>query len=76
MPRQGRRAILCGAAALVSLLWPIVPLQAEVKPGDVITPDNAQEVAALVSPGVLESIRRGMTLKVIPTGRVDWPPPY
>ncbi len=76
MPRQGRRATLCSAAALVSLLWPIVPLQAEVKPGDVITPDNAQKVAALVSPGVLESIRRGMTLKVIPTGRVDWPPPY
>src|SRR5271156_3250518 len=49
---------------------------AQVKPGDFITPDNAQKVQDLVGPGVYYKVQRGMTMKIAPTERVDWPPPY
>ncbi len=49
---------------------------AQVKPGDVITPENSYKVKDLVSPGVLYKVERGMTMHITPTERVDWPPPY
>src|SRR5262249_28650114 len=49
---------------------------AEVKPGDFITPANATKVQDLLSPGVYYKVERGMTMKIVPTERVDWPPPY
>jgi len=49
---------------------------AQVKPGDLITPDNASKVKDLVSPGVYYKVQSGMTIKIIPTSRIDWPPPY
>src|SRR5215467_10704283 len=49
---------------------------AQVKPGDFITPDNASKVQDLVSPGVYYKVTHGMTMKIVPTERVDWPPPY
>src|ERR1700680_2656300 len=49
---------------------------AQVKPGDFVTWDNANKVKDLVSPGVLYKIQHGMTMKIIPTERVNWPPPY
>ncbi len=49
---------------------------AQVKPGEVITPDNAYKVKNLVSPGVFYKVQRGMTMDIVPTQRVDWPPPY
>ena len=49
---------------------------AEVKPGDFITPDNAAKVKDLVAPGVYYKVAHGMTMKIVPTERVDWPPPY
>jgi hypothetical protein len=33
-------------------------------------------VRDLVSPGVFYKVQRGMTLKIVPTQRIDWPPPY
>ncbi|HLI80889.1 MAG TPA: DUF1329 domain-containing protein, partial [Candidatus Binataceae bacterium] len=50
--------------------------RAQVKPGDFITSDNATKVKDLVSPGVYYKIQHGMSMKIIPTERVDWPPPY
>src|ERR1700689_2966221 len=49
---------------------------AQVKPGDFITPENAAKVQDLVGPGVYYKVSRGMTMKIVPTERVDWPPPY
>ncbi len=52
------------------------PGYAQVKPGDFITPENAAKVKDLVGPGVYYKVERGMTMKIVPTERVDWPPPY
>ncbi|HUA35854.1 MAG TPA: DUF1329 domain-containing protein [Candidatus Binataceae bacterium] len=49
---------------------------AQVKPGDFITPDNASKVQDLVGPGVYYKVQHGMTMKIVPSERVDWPPPY
>src|SRR5215831_8453810 len=51
-------------------------LLAEVKPGDVITAENAEKVRDLVSPGVYYKVDHGMSMKIIPTERIEWPPPY
>ncbi len=47
-----------------------------MKPGDIITPDNASQVEGLVSPGNFILVKQGMTMKIVPTGHLDWPPPY
>src|ERR1700693_5578532 len=52
------------------------PVAAQVNPGDFITPDNGAQVVDLVSPGVYYKVQHGMTMKIVPTLRVDWPPPY
>src|SRR5260370_35208734 len=69
-------------AALAALAWTIacastaIPAAAEVMPGDVITPDNASKVEGLVSPGNYVLVKQGMVMKIVPTGHLDWPPPY
>src|SRR5260370_13434600 len=52
------------------------PGYAQVKPGDFITPENATKVRDLLGPGVYYKVERGMTMKIVPTQRLDWPPPY
>src|SRR5208283_4422576 len=49
---------------------------AGVSPGDTITKDQADKVADLVSPGNLILVKQGMTMKIVPTELLDWPPPY
>jgi hypothetical protein len=49
---------------------------ASVKPGDFITPDNAALVTDLVSPGNFYLVKQGMRMKIVPTERLEWPPPY
>src|SRR5260370_31050555 len=49
---------------------------AEVKPGDMITMQSAARVRDLVSPGVYYKVEHGMSMKIVPTQRVDWTPPY
>jgi Protein of unknown function (DUF1329) len=49
---------------------------AAVTPGDLITHENAAMVANLVSPGNYMLVEQGMRLKIVPTGQLDWPPPY
>jgi hypothetical protein len=64
---------LAGAALLLGLA---LPADAEVKPGDLITPQNAAKVESLVSPGVYYKVLHGMSIKVTPSERIEWPPPY
>src|SRR5271156_2692240 len=52
------------------------PARAQVIPGQIITPDNASQVVNLVSPGNFILVKQGMTMKIVPTGHLDWPPPY
>src|SRR5258708_9008091 len=52
------------------------PGYAQVKAGDFIRPENATKVKDLVGPGVYSKVERGMSMKIVPTQRVDWPPPY
>ena len=48
----------------------------QIKPGTKITPANVELVKDLVSPGVYWRAKNGMVMNIIPTGRIDWPPPY
>jgi hypothetical protein len=47
-----------------------------VRPGDFVNPCDADKIADLVSPGVHYKVQHGMTMKIIPAERSDWPPPY
>ena len=49
---------------------------ATVKPGDVITPDNASAVQDLLSPGNLLLLKQGMKMNIVPSERLEWSPPY
>ena len=49
---------------------------AQVKPGDVITPDNAARVKDLLPPGSYWRAVNGMVMKITSSDRIDWPPPY
>jgi hypothetical protein len=53
-----------------------IPASAQVKPGDFITPDNSYKVKDLLPPGAYMRVLHGMTIKVEPTERIDWPQPY
>jgi len=70
--------IKIAAAALIALTSLAITglSNAGVNPGDTITADQADKVADLVSPGNLLLVRQGMTMKIIPTERLEWPPPY
>ena len=79
--RRQKSSSSCTATALAALLLLAVSAistrgYAQVKPGDFITPENANKVQDLVGPGVYYKVQRGMTMKIVPTERVDWPPPY
>ena len=50
--------------------------QETIKPGTKITPQNAELVKDRVSPGVYWRVRNGMLMTIVPTGQIDWPPPY
>jgi len=70
--------IKLAAAALIALTSLAVTSSssAGVSPGDTITKDQADKVADLVSPGNLLLVKQGMTMKIVPTERLEWPPPY
>ncbi len=71
-----RKTVVAGGIALLALAALSLPGEAGVRPGDFITPNNAAQVKDLVSPGVYYKVQHGMTMKIVPTARVDWPPPY
>jgi len=70
------RALSFAIATIVILYGVAGASAAAVKPGDVITRENASEVAGLVSPGNYGLVRQGMEMKIVPTRDYEWPPPY
>ena len=72
--RRTQVGFLFAFASLALML--ATPVAAQVKAGDFITPENGSKVKDLVSPGVYYKVQRGMTMKIVPTERIDWPPPY
>jgi hypothetical protein len=73
-----RAKSVAGAAALVAafaLLNP-APARAHLVNGEMIAPAQADSIADLVSPGNLVMVKQGMTMKIVPTGNLDWPAPY
>jgi Protein of unknown function (DUF1329) len=73
--RWSKLASLLSVAMLMVLAVSRVS-SAEVKPGDFINQDNATKVKDFLSPGVYYKVVNGMSMKIVPTERVDWPPPY
>ena len=73
--RQSPLRIVAGTL-LAAMLCSLPRAQADVKPGDVITKDNASKVADLLSPGNYVLVREGMQLRIVPTDKLDWPPPF
>src|SRR5208282_4556551 len=63
-------------ALAIALAATALPANAQVKPGDFITPDNSYKVKDLLPPGTYMRVEHGMTIKVEPTERIDWPPPF
>jgi Protein of unknown function (DUF1329) len=77
MNKQGvGKRLVCAGALTLGLCIITASANAGVKVGDVITPANAAQVKDLVSPGVMYSVTHGMRMEIVPTERVDWPPPY
>ena len=74
-PSMPTLKFLLAVVAFVCVAGPR-PAVCDVQPGDVITPENATKVRDLVSPGVYYKVVGGMSMKIVPTGRIDWPPPY
>jgi Protein of unknown function (DUF1329) len=70
------RSCVIAGVIIVFCLMVSQTVFAEVKPGDFITSANATKVQGLVSPGAYYKVQRGMTMKIIPSERIDWPPPY
>src|ERR1700688_1325533 len=62
------------AIALIIAATP--PARADVKPGDMITAKNSEQVRTLVSPGTFVAVSKGMQMNIVAPGRIDWPPPY
>jgi hypothetical protein len=66
---------MLGGLVTVSLLAGAVA-QADVVPGDKITPDNVDKVKDLVSPGLEWCIKHGFPITVGETKRTEWPKAY
>src|SRR5258708_7831506 len=69
------RRIFSAAFFVAGLAW-LGAANAEVKPGDVITKDNAAKVIDLVSPGNYMLVQQGMEMKIVPSDKLEWPPPF
>jgi len=77
-----RMRVVAGCFPFLLMAASIVPrmglnaASAQVKPGDVITPDNAARVKDLLPPGSYWRAVNGMVMKITSSDRIDWPPPY
>src|SRR5216683_7238785 len=74
--KLNRVAMVAVFASMIAFGFTTVPAHAQVKPGDIITADNASKVQGLVSPGNFILVKQGMAMKIIPTGHLYSPPPY
>jgi hypothetical protein len=69
-----KRALNVVVALTVLLLG--AQAHADVKPGDVITAQNVDQVKDLVSPGLEWVVQHGMRLKIIEPRKIEWPKAY
>ena len=74
MIRATVAAMLVAATLFANALLPAA--SAQVKPGDIITYENKAKIKDLVSPGTYYKVDQGMSMKIVPTSRLDWPPPF
>ena len=77
--KTGKKLLLAGPIFALTILAVLLlgrRTYAEVKPGDFIMQDNATNVQDLLSPGAYYKVLHGMTMKIVPSQRVDWPAPY
>ena len=70
------RLLAVVAQASLALVLAVGVARAEVKPGDLINKDNSAKVQNLVSPGNYILVQQGMQLNIVPTSKLDWPPPF
>ncbi|MGO9606545.1 MAG: DUF1329 domain-containing protein [Candidatus Binataceae bacterium] len=63
-------------AGLTGALTMPMAARAQVKPGDVINADSAAKVQGLVSPGNYVLVQQGMQMNIVPSDKLEWPPPY
>ena len=70
-----KQRVLAAVVALCTWGW-IGPATADVKPGDVVTTANADQVKDLVSPGLDWVIRHGMKMRIIEPRKIEWPKAY
>ncbi len=68
--------MVCVGTLAIGLCLIAASANAAVRVGEVITPANAAQVKDLVSPGVYYAVTHGMRMEIVPSERVDWPPPY
>jgi Protein of unknown function (DUF1329) len=76
---QGRASFAWSALLGLALAVGVAiapPAHAQVRPGDFITDQNAYKVKDLLPPGTYQRVLHGMSMKIEPTERIDWPPPY
>lgn len=69
------RRIVAGTLFVAALTW-LGSAHPQVNPGDVITKDNAAKVANLVSPGNYILVQQGMQIRIVPSDKLEWPPPF
>lgn len=70
------RLTLIAFAALIAQIAAVSFAAAQVLPGELITAQDARKIEQLVSPGVYLRVTRGMSMQIVPSERIEWPPPY
>jgi hypothetical protein len=76
MAKRGWSVRIATLASCVASLMLVATASAGVSPGDSIGPNNASVVRPLVSPGVYYAVTHGMRMNIVPSERIEWPPPY
>jgi hypothetical protein len=61
---------------MISLSTLTLPAAGEVKPGDVITAQNVEDAADMISPGVQWCVQHGMAIHVVAPEEIELPKPY
>lgn len=76
--RRIRIGKACGGVFLLVVLTTLLGSSAfaQVKIGDMITYQNMDKVKDLVAQGVMFKLNQGMSMKIVPASRMDWPPPF
>ena len=78
IPSNGRTSLGAWLALLVGIavLIPPAGASADVKPGDVITAGNVENVKDLISPGIEWCVRHGLPMRIVETKPITWPKAY